>query len=347
MNKAKNLSVQILTAPALRWIFNPYSKDMAIIFMLHRFNDPEYGVKDRHDAQFLDEALTWLKGEGFIFESLDNFLSSREEGSKQLQKKVIFTLDDGFRDQLTVAAPIFYQHACPATVFLITEFIDKQCWLWDDKIEYVLKNTKKSDISLTINNNLVALDLNNGDYKAALHKAREFCKSIPTRILKDFLGNLSREGDVVIPEETPRDYMPLTWEMAREWGNKGIAFGSHGLDHSILSCLDEQELSRHLTDSYRRVSEEIEKPSTVFCYPTGRYGKDFGAREIQYLKMSKYTSALSSDSGFAHLGGHSDEEIYRVKRFAFPSNMNDLIQYCSGIEIVKEKVRDLARRFSR
>lgn len=339
--KAKTLTAYAITSSMVRWVFNPLTGDLAIIFMLHRFNDPDNEVTGQHDPQFLDRALSWLKTEGFRFESLSDFLKAREVGNGGSGKRVIFTLDDGYRDQLSIAAPVFERHACPATIFLITDFIDRHDWLWDDKIEYILKNTEKDEINFKINHQSVKLTHNKGNYSEAVHQAREFCKKNPGYILREFMEVLAKEAEIRVPDEPPKEYQPLTWDMAHEWEKKGISFGSHGLNHAILSTLEENEVASQLSASWKRLSEEVQAPSPAFCYPTGRFGQDFGPREIHQVQNSAFNAALTSDPGYAHIINLKESERYRISRFAFPGNMRDLIQYCSGIELLKDKVRQL------
>jgi peptidoglycan/xylan/chitin deacetylase (PgdA/CDA1 family) len=53
--------------------------------------------------------------------SLDDYLLARSEGRRLGAYSVILTFDDGFRNFLTVAAPLLAERKLPATVFLITD----------------------------------------------------------------------------------------------------------------------------------------------------------------------------------------------------------------------------------
>jgi peptidoglycan/xylan/chitin deacetylase (PgdA/CDA1 family) len=53
--------------------------------------------------------------------SLNDYLSARNEGRSLPDHSVILTFDDGFRNFLTVAAPLLAARRLPATVFLITD----------------------------------------------------------------------------------------------------------------------------------------------------------------------------------------------------------------------------------
>ena len=53
--------------------------------------------------------------------SLREYLHARNEGRSLGNYSVVLTFDDGFRNFLTVAAPMLAERKLPATVFLITD----------------------------------------------------------------------------------------------------------------------------------------------------------------------------------------------------------------------------------
>lgn len=52
---------------------------------------------------------------------------------------LIITFDDGYKDNYDNAYPILKEHGTPATIFIATEFIDKQNLFWWDKVAYMVK----------------------------------------------------------------------------------------------------------------------------------------------------------------------------------------------------------------
>ena len=54
-----------------------------------------------------------------------------------LNRAVAFTIDDGYVEQATVAAPVFAEFDCPVTTFVTSGFLDRALWFWWDQIEYV------------------------------------------------------------------------------------------------------------------------------------------------------------------------------------------------------------------
>ena len=95
------------------------------VFMLHSvvghdtdFVDPFMQVR----ADFLDEMLAYLTSKGVDLISLDAAMQRiRQKDSKPF---ACFTLDDGYRDNLTVALPVFRRWNCPLTIYVTTALIE-------------------------------------------------------------------------------------------------------------------------------------------------------------------------------------------------------------------------------
>ena len=67
------------------------------------------------------------------------------------ERAVAITFDDGYRDNFELAFPILQKYQIPATIFLTTAFIDRQDILWNDKVCFALKRTKRREIAIGCN----------------------------------------------------------------------------------------------------------------------------------------------------------------------------------------------------
>jgi peptidoglycan/xylan/chitin deacetylase (PgdA/CDA1 family) len=89
------------------------------------------------------EHLDFLK-QNYNVISLNEYLRTRHEGRTLGPNSVILTFDDGFRNFLTVAAPMLAERKLPATVFLITDKAGEEdngerppTWTADDDRRYL------------------------------------------------------------------------------------------------------------------------------------------------------------------------------------------------------------------
>src|SRR5258708_17280426 len=57
---------------------------------------------------------------------LRDYVKARQTGVNVPRYSVILTFDDGLRNFLTVAAPVLNEFRLPATLFLVTDFVQKR-----------------------------------------------------------------------------------------------------------------------------------------------------------------------------------------------------------------------------
>ena len=69
--------------------------------------------------------LRWLRRLGFQPLTLEEYLAYRREDRLPPARAVVLTIDDGYRDACTVAAPILRQYGCSATIFLVTQAVGR------------------------------------------------------------------------------------------------------------------------------------------------------------------------------------------------------------------------------
>ena len=56
-------------------------------------------------------------------------------------RRIAITLDDGFRDNLEHALPVFKRHAAPFTIYVCPGFSDRTAELWWDALERIIAGT--------------------------------------------------------------------------------------------------------------------------------------------------------------------------------------------------------------
>ena len=66
--------------------------------------------------------------------SLTSISESLETGRPLPPNSIAITVDDGYRDFFLHAYPVFLEYQIPATVFLVSDFLDEKLWLWWDQI---------------------------------------------------------------------------------------------------------------------------------------------------------------------------------------------------------------------
>ena len=210
---------------------------------------------------------------------------------------VAVTVDDGYRDFLVHAHPVFSTYEIPVTIYPVSDFLDKRAWLWWDQVEYLFKQTRHTFIEFagrTVNIR--------SDPQRASCKVSDHLKRLPKAERVARLDFMQRQLAVQVPEKPPPEYEALSWDEARKLASEGVEFGCHTQSHPILSCLasagDQQE---EICGSKRRLQEELGLPAVHFCYPNGTWA-DFNEQTVEIVRRCGFLTAVTAESGFNCVG---------------------------------------------
>lgn len=328
-----------LTAPASAWCYQSAMRGRATILMLHRFRDPANGV-DGHDPEALRAILRALRRDRYRFVDLEVMLRGLGEDAS-LDRAIAFTIDDGYRDQAMVGAPVFREFDCPVTTFVTTGFLDGRLWFWWDRIEYVFRETRRSRVELTLADARLTYEAKAaGGFAAAQADFIDRCKRVADGTKLAAIEALAEAADVAIPTAPPPRYAPMTWDELRACEPGGMRFGPHTDTHPILARTSDEQSRHEITESWRRLRAEARNPAPVFCYPNGQ-AEDFSDREIRTLREVGLLASVVGTPGYADARVLREDATapYQVPRYAYAEGLADVRQYVSGLERVKSLVR--------
>ena len=341
MTSVKQLLLKPLLVPGFPALLKYVQRDCATVFMLHRFSDPERGIAGC-DVSHLRHALTYLAHNGYELVSLVDLFERLGGKGPQARGAVAFTIDDGYVEQATVAAPIFAEFGCPVTTFVTTGFLDRKLlWFWWDQIEYIFQRAARRSFQVPLGDQVL-------DYRWENEKERsraqdDFtarCKVIPQAEKPAAIAQLAQATEVEFPAVPPAAYAPMSWNQARDCEQMGMTFGPHTVTHPVLSRSANDIAAHEITESWARLRAEVRTPVPVFCYPYG-WRADFGEREVAVLRRLGFLGALAAEPGYANALSFrsSEDDRFKVPRFGFPDELPHMIQYVSGVERFKQLLR--------
>ena len=108
-------AAQLISRSGLAQVCAPFTGGMGLIFTMHRVLPRATGTgfnPNRHlqvTTGFLDKVLTHVRARGFEIVSLGEAVARVEAGDPD-RPFCVFTLDDGYRDNLDHALPVFRRH---------------------------------------------------------------------------------------------------------------------------------------------------------------------------------------------------------------------------------------------
>jgi peptidoglycan/xylan/chitin deacetylase (PgdA/CDA1 family) len=340
--------------------FSPFhralTKDSAAIFLLHRFADPDRGVRG-HDPHQLRQFLAWLRARGIRLWDLGDLLRS-VHSREPIGGGVCFTVDDGYADFATAGMDVFAEFDCPVTVFLTTEFTDQTRWLWWDQVRYLLTRTQRqtlewaslaepSELRLGHSNHATAPGLpSDRPLTSAVARAAAVEETVRSLIAlradqRDrIIQNLSQVLEIPLPSYAPdRRFEGLTWEEVRTCARRGARFGPHTTTHPCLAAEETADAAAEIEDSWARVREMVDDPVPVFAYPFGT-SSSFGDREANLVREAGLEGAVTASPRFVRGDGRA-QAAYRLPRFGLPDERLVRREIATGVLRLRDAAASL------
>jgi len=331
----KQLGVALAGSPVGRRLLLQGHPPIVPVFMLHRFATPD-GTVSGHSPGFVADVLRYLRRSGFEVMSIDGIVEGLL-GAGLPRGAVAFTIDDGYWDQGHLGAEIFLEQGCPVTFYLTTKFIDGNFWLNDAKVRYLFSQISNR-FSLVLGGQSLAVSP--GDrvsYGRARRNLMFELKALPLEQAEERVADLAQSLGIELPDAPPPGYHGLSWDEVVALEKRGVSFGAHTASHVTLSAESDDVSWREIEESTSALRQRLKRPSSVFCYPTGRF-VDYGPREVGFLRNLGYRAALAAEPGYSFVDASPDSR-YHLLRFGFPNHMLDV----KDIVLQLQRLRDRAR----
>lgn len=328
----RNSISSLYKSPTMRRLTNSMTSDYATIFMLHRFQSPIAPSHAEHNTGFLETILQEIRKFNIPVVTVDDIIQAKLGYKEVPENALAFTMDDGFLDQAEIGAELFIKYDIPATIFLVTDFLDGDYWPADCQVEYIITNTKKTtQLTLQLEFNEVTLALENKAYTRT--QVIDLIRRMPLKKAHEFVSAFAVAAEVDLPSKPAYEYRPMSWQNARQLERRGISFGPHTCKHPLLSQEEDSVAEYEIKSSIERLSSELKSYSKVFCYPTGRKN-DFTERDALYAQQGGCIGAVNAQPGYANT--KSTKNIFNIDRFALPQTLSEYRQYAYKFERLKQ-----------
>jgi len=240
---------------------------------------------------------------------IDDAVAALEGSAPLPDRAFLLSFDDGFANNLRVAAPVMEEHGVRAVFYLTTSFVGEQGASWIDLVEDAVERTARPALRLPWE-----------------HEDR------PTRLREEkitFLDEVRRvvkAGDAGDPYEVATairaladvgDFFPdedldrkLTWSEARELSRHPLfGIGGHSHTHRILSHLAPEELAYELDTSIEVLERELDSPVRHYSYPEG-LPHCYSPAVIDALRERGIVCCPTAEDGVNHVG----DDLFRLHR---------------------------------
>ena len=281
----------------------PTTQPKLLVLMYHRIlpsGDERYQLEQPgmivHPDTFAKH-IRWLK-KHFELVQLDDWLENSANNKKLPKKACAITFDDGWKDNYTHAFPVLKKEKCPATIFLVTDYINTSTTFWPEKLGYVLVMAAKKDKNIFNHESFAWLreldcnflfDSTMPDHMQ-LNDIINSAKKHSDKFLHEMIDTMARAANIELKFDDI-----LSADDIREMQQSGlIAFGSHTSTHTRMSDeLPEEILNYEIVTSKKSLQDKFGIDARTFCYPNG----DTTTRASALVK-EHYKSAVTTKKGW-------------------------------------------------
>ena len=215
------------------------------------------------------------------------------------------TFDDGYADNEQTALPILKRFGVPATFFVATGFIDGGMMFNDGVIEAVRSAPAGTHDLSRLGLGRYSFD-DNASRRAAIDA---LLAQIKYRQPGERVALVAQVA-AAMRSTLPKDLMMRPVHIKR-LHDEGMEIGGHTINHPILAVLDAQQARAEIIGGKHRLEEITGAPVTLFAYPNGKPGRDYGPRDVALVKEAGFTAAVSTSGGVADRGS----DIFQLPRF--------------------------------
>ena len=310
--------------------FRAANRGRVLILTYHRFSlgrDPLATPEADFDAH-----LEYLK-EHYTLVPLSRVAEHYAGGRELPARAACVTIDDGFADAYDVAFPLLQRHGVPATLFVITDFLDGRAWMWTDKLRHVALTTSAERLSVKLEGRSFDLRLAGRDSRLnAAGRINSELKRLAPGVREEVIERIAAAHGVALPARPPAEFGPITWEQARELDAGGVEIGSHTVSHPILTTTDDAQLVAELRGSRSRLEAELGHAVELFCYPNGA----FDERVRRETARAGYACAVTTEPG---LNERRAADPLTLRRVPAETDLPHFVQSTSGFEELKNRLR--------
>ncbi len=245
----------------------------------------ETGRGDRSlhmDREHFDDILAWLSSRYHVLPLAEIVCRVRE--GRPVGGAAALTFDDAYRGVLRNALPLLGKRALPATVFVVTDFLERpRCTWWDTLAERG---------HLTAETRGTCLERYHG-----LHD--EVAAALP---------------EAAGTEDLPESLLPASGDEVVAAVGGDIEIGSHTSRHANLAALDPITLSRELNDSRHSIGIRFGREPESVAYPYGLWSP--GVRDA--ARSAGYSAGFALGNRALSAGA----DPYAIPRINVPATIS-------------------------
>ena len=276
----------------------PLTQGCGAILMLHSVSpdprpafDPNGGLCITPD--FLDRALKLVRAEGYDIVSLDEAHWRLVNGWAGAPF-VAITLDDGYRDNLQFAYPVFRRHQAPFCIYVPTAYTEGEANLWWFGLEGAIAAGKPLRLEIDGRPREFACGTLAEKHRT-WHQIYWWLRRIKEDDARLAVSKLCAQAGYDAAKLAAS--MIMSWdEISTLAADPLCTIGAHTVHHYALAKLDDATCLEEMSRSKTGLEAKLGKPVRHFSYPYGSEA-DAGPREFAIANKLRFATAVTTRKG--------------------------------------------------
>lgn len=268
-------------------------------------------------SETFDRQVRFLR-EHFDVLSMHELLSMwREKVWNPERRYCVITFDDGWLDNYVHAFPVLRKYDVPATIFLPTGVVGTSMWFWPEQVGWLtqqfalLSPKRKAEALASLREgstwfNAIVDTMASGQSDHLIER----CKAVSHEGIGELVSRLAEAMGSRLPVER----LVMNWEEVGEMSAAKTSFGSHSVNHKILTTVSEAELHEEVRGSLETLRKRKVNLAPVFCYPNGNYSPTV----MRCVEEAGYCAATTTEPGWE---APDTSRMFRLKRIGIHNDL--------------------------
>lgn len=238
------------------------------------------------------------------------------------------SFDDGYADNHDIVVPILQKFGVHATFFVATGYLDGGV-MWNDAIIEAVRHSRADAIDAGELGIGILQTNSEGTRKVAVVRLVTRLKYLPTLFREEWTRRLLETLGV-----KPSRNLMMTSDQVAGLVGSGMDVGCHTDGHPIFTKATMDEVREQIVRGRARLEDIAGRPITLFAYPNGRPGIDFGPQHVRLVRELGFDAALSTRWGAAQTG----DDLFQLPRFTSWGKSEFRFQFRMALNIMRSRL---------
>jgi len=272
MSLKKNIASAVGNTPLWRLAEMAHKRPRVLFY--HGVDDKPFVDKRIQGNQIslpeFEKQMNFLK-KNFEFISIDRFYEMVARNEKFTGNELVLTFDDGYKNNLTVAAPLLLALDIPFTVFIATDCVEKGTRVPTYYIRSAVFNESVRQLDIPSLSRKYIFN-NDQERSACENDLIRIIKTLHNQVVRNVVSDISHNLSTEQIEEADERFISeqiLSWDDTIKLSEVGATIASHTMEHTVLHAnQDEETIREQLSQSKAAIEAKI-GVCDFFAFPNG------------------------------------------------------------------------------